>query len=256
MITGIDHIVVVVGSLEGAIANYSKLGFTVVAGGSHAAYGSRNALIAFADGSYLELIAFENPTLNHPWVEKLAKGGGLIDFCFQTSDLRADVDAYRRAGVEISDPSPLTRTRPDGYLLKWVLAIPGRDSGTVPFLIEDETPRDERVPKERAHPNGALGIAALTVAVEALQRLGTFYSRLLGTPPKEIDLPDLGASGKGFAVGSNSIELLTPKNTTGPLAEWIRVRGPSPFAARFKSASKAGSPLDPSLTLGARFAFG
>lgn len=256
MITGIDHIVVVVGSLKDAIANYSRLGFTVIPGGSHAAYGSRNALIAFADGSYIELIAFENPTLQHPWAEKLAKGGGLIDFCFQTSDLRADVDAYRRAGVEISDPSPLTRTRPDGYLLKWVLAIPGRDSGTVPFLIEDETPRDERVPKERAHQNGALGIAALTLAAEGAQRLGTFYSRLLGTPPKQIDLPDLAASGLGFAVGSNSVELLAPKSNTGRVAEWIRTRGASPFAARFKSASEALSPLDPSLTMGAQFAIG
>lgn len=256
MITGIDHLVVVVATLDRAISDYSRLGFTVVPGGSHPAYGSRNALVAFADGSYVELIAFENPTLKHPWAEKLAQGGGLIDFCFQTTDLRADVDAYRRAGIEISDPSPLTRARPDGYLLKWVLAIPARESGTVPFLIEDETPRNERVPLKRTHPNGALGIAALTIAVEVPQRLGAFYSRVVGAPPKQVDLRDLDASGVGFAVGSNSIELIAPKSSTGPVAKWIRARGPSPFAARFKSASASKAALDLSLTSGARFSLG
>jgi len=256
MITGIDHIVVVVPQLEPAKSSYTRLGFTVVAGGSHPAYGSRNALVAFADRSYIELIAFENPALKHPWAEKLTTGGGLIDFCLRTSDLRADVQAFRGAGIDISDPTPLTRTRPDGYLLKWVLAIPARDCGIVPFLIEDETPRDERVPRQSEHRNGVLAIAALTVALDSLDRIGAFYSRVLTAEPNRIDRPDLEASGLSFSVGSSALELVASNRDQGPVADWIRSRGSSPFAARFKSASATPFALEPSLTAGAQFSIG
>lgn len=47
MITGIDHIVIAVTSLERAISTYRNLGFTVVEGGRHP-YGSHNALVGFA----------------------------------------------------------------------------------------------------------------------------------------------------------------------------------------------------------------
>lgn len=52
MFTGIDHVVIAVADLEGAIASYAQAGFTVVRGGRHN-IGTHNALIAFADGSYL-----------------------------------------------------------------------------------------------------------------------------------------------------------------------------------------------------------
>ena len=57
MITGIDHIVIAALSLERAIETWRALGFTVVEGGRHP-YGSYNALIGFADGSYIELLGF------------------------------------------------------------------------------------------------------------------------------------------------------------------------------------------------------
>ncbi len=52
MITGIDHLVIAAHSLERAVETYRGLGFTVIKGGRHA-YGSCNALIGFADGSYI-----------------------------------------------------------------------------------------------------------------------------------------------------------------------------------------------------------
>jgi hypothetical protein len=66
MFKAVDHFVVVVADLETAIRNYTTAGFTVVRGGRHN-IGTHNALIAFADGSYLELIAFLNPAGGHPW---------------------------------------------------------------------------------------------------------------------------------------------------------------------------------------------
>jgi hypothetical protein len=60
MLTGIDHVVVVIQELERAMVAYRGLGFTVVPGGRHAT-GTHNALVGFADGTYLELLAFREP---------------------------------------------------------------------------------------------------------------------------------------------------------------------------------------------------
>src|SRR5262245_48940020 len=101
MLNGIDHLVVVVPELEAAIASYRGLGFSVVPGGRHP-IGTHNALIAFADGAYLELIAFfEPPHGQHRWYKRLQEGGGLVDFCLQTDDLGGDVAAFRAAGVPL-----------------------------------------------------------------------------------------------------------------------------------------------------------
>src|ERR1700722_3470664 len=253
MFTGIDHVAIVVSELESAIASYARAGFTVVRGGKHP-IGSHNALIAFADGSYLELIAFTKSDSGHPWQTALAKGGGIVDFCMSTDDLPADIDAIRRAGAEIGDPSPLTRDRPDGYHLSWVLAIPKPPyNGRLPFLIKDDTPRDERVPRERSHRNGATGIRTLAIAVDDPGITSRYYARVLGRPGAPVERPDLEVAGVTFSIGPNEVQLLASKTENGPLAEWIRVRGQSVFEVVLANAGAVT--LDPALLQGARIRF-
>ncbi|HEY6393881.1 MAG TPA: VOC family protein [Candidatus Binataceae bacterium] len=245
MFKGIDHIVIVVQQLDEAISSYTRAGFSVVRGGRHP-IGTHNALIAFADGAYLELIAFERPQTGHPWQAALDRGGGIIDFCMQTDDLAADADLLRRAGVKISDPSSLTRDRPDGYHLSWVLSIPQPPfSGRVPFLINDDTPRDERVPRERAHKNRVAGIQRVSIAVESPAETSRYYARVLGYPGTPIQRPDLNAAGVEFTVGPHSIQLLAQKAETGPIADWIRARGQCVYEAALKA--EAAGRLDRSL---------
>src|SRR5260221_11159491 len=98
MLTGIDHLVVVVSDLGKAVEDYTKMGFTVVPGGRHPT-ATDNALIAFADGSYLELIAFHRPNVDHRWWRSNQLGGGLTDYCLRTPDLAADIEAVRQTGV-------------------------------------------------------------------------------------------------------------------------------------------------------------
>jgi catechol 2,3-dioxygenase-like lactoylglutathione lyase family enzyme len=255
MFQGIDHLVIAVRDLESAISNFTRAGFTVVRGGKHP-IGTHNALIAFADGSYLELIAFMKPVPGHPWQIALDKGGGIIDFCMRTDDLAADVESLRRAGAKIADPSPLTRDRPDGYHLSWMLAIPAPPfNSQLPFLIKDDTPRDERVPRERAHSNRAIGIRTLAIAVEDPGATSRYYARVLGRPGAPKHRPDLEATGVSFTVGPNEIQLLVSKSEHGPLARWIHDRGNSPYEATLASAGGDPTPLDPELLDGARLRF-
>ena len=252
MFQGIDHFVVVVSELESAIASYTQAGFTVVRGGKHN-IGTHNALIAFADGTYIELIAFLNPVPGHPWQVALEKGGGIIDFCMQTDDLLADVEALRRAGASMGDPSAMTRDRPDGYRLSWVLSIPQPPfNGRVPFLIKDDNPRDERVPHDRSHPNGARGIRTLAIAVEDPGEASRYYARVLGRPGVPVHRPKLEATGVSFTIGMNEVQLLASKSEDGPLARWIRDRGQSAYEAVLATANGSKAALDPALLQGAR----
>lgn len=252
MLTGIDHLVVAVPDLQAASASYAGLGFTVIPGGRHP-IGTHNALIAFADGAYLELIAFYEPSPEHRWWAPLQQGGGLVDFCLATDDLAADTAAFRRAGVDIEDPRPLSRVRPDGYTLHWVLSIPrSRHRGVAPFLIQDETPRDERVPRETRHRNHVTGIATVTVAVEDVATVRSWYAAVLGTPGEVVRRGDLDAAGVGLSIGPHRFEFVAPTGSRGPLEDWLRTRGPSPWAATLKTTAGPVGPLDEQQALGAR----
>jgi catechol 2,3-dioxygenase-like lactoylglutathione lyase family enzyme len=250
MLKGIDHFVVVVPELEAAIKSYGELGFTVIRGGKHN-IGTHNALIAFGDGSYVELIAFLTPVAGHPWYEAMSKSGGIVDFCAQTDDLAADVATFRRAGININDPNGMTRDRPDGYRLSWVLSIPNAPfNGSVPFLIKDETPRDERVPRERTHRNGVSGLANLVVAVADVAKVAGWYRVITGNDGAAIEHRDLDAAGARFQLGSHQLDIVSPRGPNGPVAEFLRTRTAGPYQATLKGG-RAGE-LDPALTQKAR----
>ncbi|OLD74833.1 MAG: hypothetical protein AUG87_14960 [Candidatus Rokubacteria bacterium 13_1_20CM_4_70_14] len=200
MLRGIDHIVIAVPDLAAAGKSYAALGFTVVPGGRHPV-GTHNALIAFGDGSYVELIAFYENNPAHKWWAPLQAGGGLVDFCMQTDDLRGDTEAFRKAGVSIDDPAPLSRVRPDGYQLRWVLSIPrGAHRGVAPFLIQDETPREERVPRETTHPNGVTGIGTVTVAVPDVPPVARWYAEVLRRPGRGRTPPRSAGRRPGLSI--------------------------------------------------------
>src|SRR2546430_352543 len=105
MLRGIDHIVIAVPDLAAAGKSYAALGFTVVPGGRHPV-GTHNALIAFGDGSYVELIAFYENNPAHKWWAPLQAGGGLVGFCLQTDDLRGDTEAFPKGRGSIDHPAP------------------------------------------------------------------------------------------------------------------------------------------------------
>jgi catechol 2,3-dioxygenase-like lactoylglutathione lyase family enzyme len=251
MIQGIDHLVIVVKDLDEAARDYQQLGFTVVPGGQHPV-GSHNVLISFADGSYLEIIAFYREAIDHRWWEPLAKGERLVDFCFQTDDLSGDTKKLQDAGVAINNPVPWSRKRPDGFELKWLLSLAtGSHRGVAPFLIEDVTARSERIPQEFKHQNGIAGIEKVTVAVGELSQIDKWYGALLGAKGQPVRDDQLRADGLSYQIGAQRIEFLMSSDASSPLIHWMREFGPSPYAARLKSGAFSVPSLDPRLTHGA-----
>lgn len=233
MLTGIDHLVILVPDLATGIRDYEGLGFTVVPGGQHPG-GTHNALIAFADGAYIELIAFQDPSApsEHRWRRLLDAGGGLIDFALGSTDLAADVARLTGAGFPYA-PMDGARSRPDGVQLQWRSASVS-PAGQSPFIIEDVTPRGLRVPSGEAvrHANDVTGVLSLTVAVRDLAAAkGRFAALLDAAPLVERDNPDLRAHTATFVIGQHSIELAQPADTQSPLAAPLAARGDGPYSA-------------------------
>ncbi|MBK9745555.1 MAG: VOC family protein [Chloroflexi bacterium] len=251
MLHGIDHIAVVVPDLNTAIANYTTLGFTVVPGGRHP-IGSHNALIAFEDGSYIELLAFFEPNPGHRWYQVLQQGGGLVDYCMVTDNLAADLAAFRAHGLPLADPAPLSRTRPDGYKLDWVMGFSEQEDqqGILPFLIEDLTPRGERVPKQTEHANGVTGIQSITViGPDAIfQPLTKLFESVV-----TFASPELNTSGYQATSGAHTFNFLLPP-AAGAIADWVRQRGSGIYSAELTTTRRAlRGDLNLHLALNGRF---
>jgi hypothetical protein len=229
MIRSIDHVVILVNDLEVARADYTALGFTVVPGGEHSDGSTHNALISFADGSYLELIAFKREAPQHPWWRYTASGEGLIDFALLPSAIAEDVATIRQRGLAYDGPTPGGRKRPDGQQLEWYTSRP--NSADLPFLCADVTPRALRVPDGPAweHANGVVGMDSLTVAVKSLAESSKHYQALLGTKPHPGEYPTSAAP-----VGAAGIILAEATNES-PLGEYIARRGEGPYALALRT---------------------
>ncbi len=253
MITGIDHIVIAVHSLERAISTYRGLGFSVVEGGRHP-YGSCNALIGFADGSYIELLSFYEDSPAHPWWALLhERGGGLIDFCLATDDIRSDLDALRAQGVDCGELSEGGHARPDGYQVRWLNnKVGGSWQGLIPFLIEDVTPRDERLPTEREHANGVTGIHSIALATYDVGRPATVMAAALGVEGVAMTYDVAGGSGLRFTVGEHALDYMAPSRAVdGPLAAHLAGNRPAPYVVGFATTGPAQR-FDPADTEGVR----
>jgi catechol 2,3-dioxygenase-like lactoylglutathione lyase family enzyme len=249
-----DHAVILVADLDAATADYTTLGFTVVQGGQHANGLTHNALIAFPDGSYFELLAFidgiealktiepdESSFLSRVR-ERGAAGEGLVDFALGVEDAGAVIRAAEKRGLVIAGPIEGGRARPDGVQMAWRNGIPR--SPLLPFVISDVTPRSRRVPEgpARIHANGVRGVRSITVAADNLPRAIAEYSALLGRSP----LRDLGLPGVAdfVLVGKAYIRLLAAREgRNGPIALSLSTAD-TRYAGRLDLAKSHGAPLE------------
>jgi catechol 2,3-dioxygenase-like lactoylglutathione lyase family enzyme len=193
MLVGIDHILITVEDLEKAMEAYRRLGFQVLHGGEHPTVGTHNALVPLADGSYLELIGVKKPELAQQFpfgkqaLEALGRTNRFAGFVLETSDYDSDAQAIRERGLIIAKALPGERVRPDGQRVLWRTAHP--EDLRLPFLIQDTTPRELRVPS----PTEGLGCSTkmgwVEVGAADFQPSITAYMQLLGERPVEGRFP-------------------------------------------------------------------
>src|SRR5437762_13520778 len=103
MLRQLDHVVFVARDLQAAIEDHRRRGFTVTPGGEHADHLTHNALIAFADGTYLVLVAFRalRRALTHRRCKIAADGAGFADFSLLSDSLSGYAAAL---GVVVKTP--------------------------------------------------------------------------------------------------------------------------------------------------------
>lgn len=251
-----DHAVVVVGSLADATREFTAAGFHVLAGGRHDAIPTENALVCFADGSYLELLAARDPAtraelralraqeddklwrrllrgataVGRRFLPLLALDDGVADWVLHTDALGTCATRLRRLGVVASGPVAMSRERAGGETLSWDLLLPG--SPLYPFWIADRTPRERRVPSDRAvttHANGARGVAAVHVRALLVPSAALALGDALGV------LPAVRADGASVLdVGAWQVELVRGEREgasavtlagCGPLSGPVRALG-------------------------------
>lgn len=229
----LDHVVILVTDLEAAISDYSALGFTVQRGGSHADGATHNALVGFADGSYLELIAFLKPAPQHRWAAAAQRGvPGYIDFALLPSSVAEVVEAARARGLGYQGPVDGGRLRPDGERLQWQTGVP--PSPDLPFLCCDVTPRALRVREGdvRQHANGVQGVALVSVLVRDLAESVARYQALLGAQaPRQVSVRHLAGLDQQLALlplGDTTLALVAPSAgaaADAPLPSLLAQRG-------------------------------
>lgn len=159
----LDHVIIAVTDLDAATQDYRALGFTVTPGGVHANRATHNALITFANQTYIELLALtgEPPLPGLIDFSGIIRGTeGLVGYALRSDDLAADAARLAAHDFTVGEPLPGERRRADGTLVQWRLAL--IDGGFAPFLIQDVTPIERRIDPTRAHhANGAAAISAL-----------------------------------------------------------------------------------------------
>jgi catechol 2,3-dioxygenase-like lactoylglutathione lyase family enzyme len=262
----LDHVVIAVTDRDAAAADYRWLGFQVLAGGAHPGRTSHNALVVFADGAYLELIAWRAPAPEERWYRTLRDHGeGLVDFALLPGDTAQALSEARARGLDtLTGPLDGARLRPDGAQLRWQTAR--HATPDLPFLCGDVTPRSLRVPEGdvRVHPNGAQGVAELAVAVHDLDATLARYRALLGAPEAEASRADEdGVRTARLALGGLRLVLRSPGPAAdapdGPAASpalrslraRLASRGEGPSALTLRCAVGAVPPqADPAATHG------
>lgn len=137
----VDHLLLGVADRDAGIAWVEqRTGVKAVIGGSHPGVGTRNALLSLGGRQYLEIIA-PDPTQKvlAPQYQQLPslETPRLITWAAAMSNADATAKRFRAAGVEVFGPSPGSRERPDGKVMRWVTLGVKTDLGSlIPFFIE------------------------------------------------------------------------------------------------------------------------
>lgn len=126
-----DHFIWGVPNLQEGMAYFEQLtGVRPVIGGSHPGRGTKNALVSFGDGTYLELMgpdpeqdSFAPARDRLPEIIASLDAPSLLTVILRSNDLDALAVKAEKAGIEFHGPEAVSRQQPNGDVLSWRLGF-------------------------------------------------------------------------------------------------------------------------------------
>ena len=208
LVSGMDHIPVVVADLDKAQADFRALGFTIKPGRVHAD-GIRNAHVKFRDGTEIELITASKAVdaLTSEYTAKIKASEGPVYFGLFAPDPSAVAERFSSRGVKAEE---------NGGVFTFPPASPLH-----PLFIgqRNKTPSDK--PEYFEHKNGAERLSALWVRDspelrEALKNLGISLTT--------IDLCGFDGAARGIRAELPEGELYLIPSNEAVVAARVEVR--------------------------------
>ncbi len=249
----IDHVTISGSDLKQMQARLLSVGIDSVYGGAHSNHATEMALVSFPDGSYLELMgipkdADAKAVSAHIWEKFLKEDAGPTAWAMRTKDLAAEVNRLKAAGVPVAAPVRSGRQRPDGVHLEWQTSDVGAGvrGAFLPFLIQDQTPRAQRVyPGGKPVTKEFRGVARVVIAVRNLDDAIKRYHQAYDEPPP-IKQADASFGAHLALLGNLPVILAQPLTPSSWLAQRIEQFGEGPCAfvlaavnpGHFQAASK------------------
>jgi hypothetical protein len=211
-IRGVDHPVIAVRDMEGAHADYKRLGFTMPPRGSHIEWGTGNWCIMFAD-DYLELRGIIDSNKECHGLDRfLERRQGLMGVALATNDVEKCHALLEESGLHPGSVRQLKRNfELEEGTVQPQFSLCFLDEAEAPGLmsvvmLQHMTPELIRRPDWLHHANGARGVASMTAVVEDLEAAAVAHARLFGAEAIRRDGPCLVIE----AQGNSSIRVVEP----------------------------------------------
>lgn len=241
---GLNHVSIVVHDLPAMLALFrDQLGFNANSWG-RSAEGLENGGVEFSNHTYLEFLAVYDPqkAASSDEVAFLEHHEGAIGFGLETDSAQRAAKFLRSRGIvaKVATTTSAGYAEPGvkfaGTWLFREIDLPKETPGG-PFLIEynpanhDAAAKDSDLEQKRAleriHPNGAIRLSAVWIAVKNLNASIETYKRLGLVPGRAIEVPELAADGCEIAAGNGLLVLLAPQaaHKSGPVDDFLASRG-------------------------------
>jgi hypothetical protein len=195
MTKAINHLVLAGHDLEAMRSHYAGLGFTVTPRGQHP-FGTGNSVIALR-GSFLELLAVTMPqnipehrpthfsfaAFNRDYLQR---HDGFSMLVLDSPDARADIAAWRAAGLRTYEPFDFSRPAklPDGQEITLGFSLAFVSHPAAPWLglfaCQANRPDYFEQPRYLQHANGATGLHDVWIVGDTAPELAAFFATVTG----------------------------------------------------------------------------
>lgn len=197
----LDHVGVFASSLDQVAAQFEQLGFLLTPTSLHSAPDSTTGKMvpsgtanrcAMLESGYLELLAVTDPSLDPQGLAAdIKRPAGIHIMAFRCDDARAAASRLMNEGfaAQTADLQRTVDTPTGPQLAKFVrVVVPGQDMPEGMHLtLEHQTPAALWQTRYLSHPNGAISLDQIIVAVDDLDEASVRYNRYFGTPGLRSD---------------------------------------------------------------------